>query len=242
MKTHLSIILGKGEFMKNIMMILVLGFSLDVVGATLEPIPTQRVYTPKGFDSNDSAEVIVTGFLPNLCYRNPKHKVVQNGSDLSITVEATKIEESYCPEVIVPYLEVVDLGVLDPRKYTVHVNEKTQTPLRESIEIVQRSRGRIDEAIYPIVFNVKYKKSDNTILIEGYKPSDCFEFDRVEFYSDRKNLITVLPKMKKIRDFCPRKLMPVSVRRKLPNLVNSVVTLIHVRSLNQESKNLEIAY
>lgn len=226
--------------MKLIILFLVASFGFAQANVEYQVVPTERVYTPKGFDSNDNAEVIVSGFLPNLCFQNPRHKITRNGKDIFITINASRIKEEYCPEVVVPFLEVVDIGMLEPKKYNIYVNDQTQTPLEESIEIVQRTNGRIDEAIYPIVFNVKYERSNNSILIEAYKPSDCYEFDKVEFYSDKKNLITVLPKMRKIRDFCPMKLTPLTIREQLPNLVNSLKTLIHVRSLNQESKNIEV--
>ena len=39
-------------------------------GASNVLVPVDNVYSPKGFDANDNSEVIVSGFLPNLCYKN----------------------------------------------------------------------------------------------------------------------------------------------------------------------------
>ena len=47
---------------------------LSTQAATMELVPVENVYTPRGFDSNDNAEIVITGYLPNLCYQNPTHK------------------------------------------------------------------------------------------------------------------------------------------------------------------------
>ena len=31
-------------------------------------VPVDHIYVPTGFDSNDTVEVVVTGYLPNLCH------------------------------------------------------------------------------------------------------------------------------------------------------------------------------
>ncbi len=203
-------------------------------------IPTNEVYTPKGFDANDNAEVIVTGVLPNLCYQNPKYDLDIQGKDIFIDVSATYIDTFVCAEVAVPYLKVIDLGVLPAGDYNVFVNKNDATPLQESIKIVPKNRGRIDQFRYPVVADVKYDKAANKIAISGYKPSDCFQFDGVEVYTDNDKIVTILPKMRQIRDFCPRKMTPVSEEVTLPDLKPNSKHLIHVRSLNQESKNLEV--
>ena len=51
-------------------------------------VPIEDVYAPAGFDSNDSSEIIITGFLPNLCHKAPKTEVVINGNNIDIKVTA----------------------------------------------------------------------------------------------------------------------------------------------------------
>ena len=38
-------------------------------------IPIEHVYIPSGFDDNDNVEIVITGFLPNLCHKSPSAKV-----------------------------------------------------------------------------------------------------------------------------------------------------------------------
>ncbi|MEE3080182.1 MAG: hypothetical protein VX341_12655 [Bdellovibrionota bacterium] len=214
---------------------------LSTQAATMELVPVENVYTPRGFDSNDNAEIVITGYLPNLCYQNPTHKIIIDKQKIFIEMRATRINEVACPEVIVPYLKVIDLGVLDRGNYKIEVTAASQHSLNDQITIAKRTRGRIDEFNYPIVTNLDYDMTANELSIKAYRPSDCFEFRGFEFISDKKEVITVLPKMKRVRDFCPKKLTPLNLKTRIPNIVNGLRTLIHVRSLNLESKNIEVS-
>jgi hypothetical protein len=88
-------------------------------------VPVDHVYIPSGFDSNDSAEAVVTGFLPNLCYKAPKSTVSIKDGKIAVSVKATKNiaggRMAYCANVIVPYTESISIGVLDKGKYKVSV-------------------------------------------------------------------------------------------------------------------------
>ena len=49
-------------------------------------VPIKHVYVPKGFDSNDQTEVMVSGYLPNLCYRGHKSKVSVKDHTIQIQI------------------------------------------------------------------------------------------------------------------------------------------------------------
>ena len=111
---------------------------LSTQAATMELVPVENVYTPRGFDSNDNAEIVITGYLPNLCYQNPTHKIIIDKQKIFIEMRATRINEVACPEVIVPYLKVIDLGVLDRGNYKIEVTAASQHSLNDQLNCFSR--------------------------------------------------------------------------------------------------------
>ena len=131
------------------------------------------------------------------------------------------------------------LSRLDPSIYDIKVTNRNSYPINEEIRIVDKASGNIDKYRYPIVTNLSFERKNHLLKIKGYKQSDCYNLKSVDFYSDNKDTIIALPIMEKIRNFCPKKLMPIDVAVTVPRLVNSLQNLIHVRSQNNNSKNIE---
>ena len=94
---------------------------------TQKVIPVTHVFVPSGFDSNDNSEIILTGFLPNLCHKTPKANAMVTGNKIDILLTSLYYDESnpFCPEMVVPFTETLELGVLDKGKYEITVNGKS---------------------------------------------------------------------------------------------------------------------
>lgn len=204
-------------------------------------VPIEDVFTPIGFDSNDNSEVVISGWLPNLCYKSPKAKLKFIKNKINIEVKALKSKSSICiqttPEMIVPFIETVDLGVLDPGQYQITVNGSSPYTKNSSILINESSSHAIDDFIYANVHYIEQKIDSQLISLKGFNPSDCFVLDEVKFVSNGINTYSVLPLMKKVRDFCPMKLVPFSYDIKVPDELNGPSILLHVRSMDGNSVN-----
>ena len=202
-------------------------------------VPIDAIFSPVGFDSNDSSEIVVSGWLPNLCHKAPKTDFTVKGNKIDIKVTALKYDSTnpFCPEMIVPFVKSVEIGVLDKGKYEITVNGKTPYSKKSEIKIDESSSNAIDDFIYANVEYIDQEIGSNTISLKGYNPSDCLELEEVKFVSNGINAYSILPVMKKVRDFCPMKLVPFTHEVEVPQTLKTSKVLLHVRSMDGNSVN-----
>lgn len=198
-------------------------------------VPVDHLYVPKGFDSNDNVELVVEGYLPNLCYKNPSSIVKVDGKTINISVVANSadFEGAACAEMIVPFSEVVTVGLLDKGNYDILVNGKEDS----SIFVTESSSDAIDDEIYANVEHIEQIPGEQRVIVKGHHPSFCVEFDRFEVDNNGKDVYQVRPMTKKISDFCPKKMIPFEYEMEVPTELKRNRVLIHVRSMNGNSVN-----
>lgn len=228
--------------MKKLLLgILTLSSLVSFAGTPVEKlVPVDEIFSPKGFDSNDSSEIIISGWLPNLCHKNPMTKFEIKGDAINITVSALSYQASnpFCPEMMVPFVESVNVGLLDKGQYKIVVNGKTEYEMKSDIFINESTSNAIDEHIYANVDYVDQRDFvGTTVTLKGYTPSDCLELDKVEFVSNGSNTYSVLPIMKQINDFCPMKMTPFAYDIEVPKTLNKARVLLHVRGMDGKSIN-----
>ncbi len=224
---------------KLVLMVVLMGIAVPSSNASDVPrlgkVPVNEVFIPKGFDSNDNVEVVVSGILPNLCYKSPRGEVEINGKDVNISMKAIRSSESDgpCAEMVVPYLEAVNLGLLDRGWYNINVDGL----VAGSLYVNQSSSDAVDEKVYANVDYIEKDAFSNRVVLKGYNPSDCFEFDRVESLDNGVNVHSVMPIMKQVSEFCPRKMVPFEIEWQVPVNLERPQVLLHVRSMNGHSVN-----
>lgn len=226
---------------KSMMILLaVLGINVAVAGTPVETlIPVDHIYVPKGFDSNDNSEIILSGHLPNLCHKAPKTIIQKDGNKIMITVTALKYHNTnpFCAEVLVPFVEPVSLGVLDKGMYDIVVNGKSIFRKEANILINESTSPAVDDHVYANIDNVQREEGTRVVKLNGYNPSECLQFDEVKVVDNDKDVYAVLPIMKKVSDFCPMKLTPFSVEVEVPKNLKEDKVLLHVRSMDGKSVN-----
>ncbi len=202
-------------------------------------IPVEKVYVPKGFDSNDQSEVVISGVLPNLCHKAPITSVKFRGNTAYVTVKAMKYEASnpFCPEIPLPFLRAVDLGILDKGKYNIVVNAKTPYEQKTSIGVEEASSDAVDDHIYANVGSIEQLSGGRTVELKGMNPSECLVMDKVEFIDNGSDVYSVLPIMKQVSGFCPMKMTPFTVKAKVPTVLAQKKVLLHVRAMEGKSVN-----
>ncbi|MCO4794608.1 MAG: hypothetical protein KC493_12890 [Bacteriovoracaceae bacterium] len=228
------------NFKKLIGLLLILmSFGAYASTPVLTMVPIDHVYSPKGFDSNDSAEIIISGFLPNLCHKAPQTKVVVKGKKIEIQVTSLYYEPTnpFCPEMIVPFVEAVDVGLLDKGHYDILVNGKSVFERKAAIYINEASSDAVDDYTYANVEYVEKEMGSRVVKLKGYNPSDCFVLDSIDMIDNGKDTFSVLPKMKQISDFCPMKMVPFSYDMEVPSNLNEEKVLLHVRVMDGKSIN-----
>ena len=226
--------------MKFISFLSLLTTSLLFAGVpVLKQVPVNHIYTPKGFDSNDNIEIVITGTLPNLCHKAPKAFVKRDGKNINITVKSLyyQSDNPYCPEMIVPFKKVVDLGPMDKGKFNIIVNKDSRWEMKDNLKIKKPIDDNIDNYQYAYVEEIRANDREDEITLMGYNPSDCYELDKVTYVSNDKDTYSVLPRLKKVKEFCPVKLKSFTITWKVPRQLDAKNVLLHVRTLNGNSVN-----
>jgi hypothetical protein len=222
-------------------LVLSLPFGMQDARAELKPVttPISHVYAPKGFDANDVTQIAVSGYLPNLCYKAPQAEVSVVGRVISIQMKALFNDGTmFCPQMIVPYLEPVSVGVLPKGHYRVVVNAGHATESRSSVSIVDPKSASEDNHVYANVSYIDKAPGYRRIVLKGENPSDCFEFDRIEFVSNGEDTYSVLPILKQVKPDCPLKKVPFSIEAQVPGWLPIEELLLHVRAMDGKSVNL----
>lgn len=222
--------------MKRILFTTLMMMSVPAVYAQLDvtAAPVKHLYVPTGFDSNDSVEVVVTGNFPNPCYSRNTVSVEVKDEVINVEISALRRDDKLrCPDVQVPFKEVVSIGNLQGGDYKINVNNT----LSEKLNISEATSGAVDDHLYAAIDNLEHKGGDDYVL-HGWRYSPCIDLDRVEVVSNGKDTLSVLPIMKQLSDFCPMKLTPVSYPVKLGVRSLSITEpLVHVRTMDGKSFN-----
>lgn len=203
-------------------------------------VPVDAIYSPKGFDDNDFAEVVVSGHLPNLCYKSPTVSIRRDGYKIQVALEslqARPVEGEACGEMIVPFFETVQLGVLSEGEYKIEVNGKSVYRKVGRLEVTKSFTNVMDDFLYANVEYVDKAFGSRTVKLKGHNPSDCYELDEVRFAHNGTDTYSILPKMKQVREFCPMKMMPFEYEVEVPKTLKAGLVLLHVRSMNGKSVN-----
>ena len=208
----------------------------------LKTIPVDHIYAPSGFDTNDNVEVIITGYLPNLCYKYPQTKTSVSDTHIFVSIEAQFYvpEDGFCAEAAIPFVETVNLGVLKSGVFDVLVN--SQSPQEDhrgqtTLQIENAPTDAIDNFIYAGVESIKIHAQSKTVSLIGNNPSNCFEFKEIKIISNNKDTLSVLPILEQVAEFCPLTMVPFEYQFEVPETVQADKVLLHVRSMNGKSVN-----
>ena len=227
--------------MKTAVLIFALLFGFKAFGDTpyLTHVPIKHIYVPAGFHDHQDAEVIVSGYMPNLCHKSPKTEVVVEGGVINIQAKALYYQDSsyFCPQVLVPFVEVVNVGLLDKGLYQIVGNAGTPFEKRAHITIKEYSSDAIDDYVFANVHHVEKTSSEREILLKGHNPSDCFELDRIEYSSNEVDTFNVYPIMRQVSDFCPKKKVPFEFSFVVPTEIIRAQVLLHVKAMDGRSVN-----
>ncbi len=225
--------------MHKTFMMMLIGLCASAGTPVEKLVPVNNIFSPEGFDSNDNVEVIIEGQLPNLCHRSPMKKVVITDKTVDIKITALHYHDSnpYCPEMVVPFLEKVDLGILDKGNYDITVNGKSVYKKKGEIKVNESISDAVDESVYARVEYVEKSVGTRMVKLKGYNPSDCFVLDKVEVLNNDKDVYSILPRMKQISEFCPMKMIPFEYEVELPNTLKKDKVLLHVRAMDGKSIN-----
>jgi len=156
----------------------------------------ENLFVPSGYDSNDNVELFVSGSLPSTCHTRNRAEFSVQGS--TINVQVTQIFsldlDGGCHIMNLPFVETVSLGPVPEGVYTVVVNGV----LKESMIVTRPHAAGRDDFIYAMIDEINVEEGK----LVGKTMSDCLEFDHVEYVSNSKDTLAILPIMRRTSEFC----------------------------------------
>ncbi len=208
-------------------------------------IKIEKSYVPIGFDDNDRIQVVVSGVLPNTCYKLDQASASVSYTDNSVTLEQKVLQyPGVCIPTLVPFAKVVELGILREGNYTL--NDKTSGEVVGKLQVTRSSKLEADDFLYaPIgdAYVVQKEVANSTeskkckLHLTGSFSDRCtrLKIVHIHYYPE---LIIVQPIAERIggkRDCKPNKTR-YSWQGELQNGLTGNY-LLHVRSMNGEAVN-----
>ncbi len=219
----------------KIFWILVFLLSGEVFAGEKNPILDGKLFVPQGFDTNDPAEVVISGKLPDLCHRNPSFEIERVGSIFNIYLYAYYVPLERCRKISVPYMEKVSLGVLPAGNYQVRLMD-FRTPISTELLKIEVAPSLLqDNFNYGNVMGIRTLANSRQIELIGTNPVNCMKFENVETRI-QGNVVVVLPHFK-IVGRCKEVPTTFSIVYNLPVIPRHKDTLLHVRVMDGRSYN-----
>jgi hypothetical protein len=204
-----------------------------------EIVTVESVFAPKGFDAGDRLEIIASVWTPTPNYTDPKGYVERVGNDIKITVKAKRrtSRNHLNIDMAMHHLISIPVPAVPAGDYNVYVNTETASPQFAKMEIAPPMNASIDDFLYPVVkyVEVNAKTRDVELVVEN--PNSCYVLDRIISTSNGVNTYALMPIMRKKEGFCTQALTTVKYFYKLPHDLHASRLLVHVRTLDGNSKN-----
>lgn len=206
----------------------------------------QDTFIPPGFDDNDNAQVVISGYLPNTCYKagGATAKVDEKEKKIYIQNTAYVYAGCWCAEVIVPYMHTINLGIIPTGQYQVLVqDEKLKFHDQGQLNVVSSKTTSPDDYLYAPVRDVFLENGDPsdthdggpTLVIRGQYTSNCMRSHEVRVNYRDHHIIEIFPIVTMTEGpNCHAAAIPFESKVKLQNSWSGS-TLIYVRSLNGQS-------
>jgi hypothetical protein len=210
----------------------------------LVTIAPENVFVPPGFDSNDNAQITITGSYPNTCYKSAPASVTVDEQNKRIVLRNQSYLRTscWCLQMLVPYVQTVDIGVLKAGSYSILVEQSTgELSKQTDLSVAVSANAGPDDDLYAHVQEVRLDSSNSagakTLTLSGILTSSCMRIQeiKVAYHSSRVIEIRPLVSVQNQPD-CASARIPFEERVVLTPSWQGT-GLIHVRTLNGQSIN-----
>lgn len=235
-------------FLGMIVLMLASKHSLGVdINPVLVDVPVDKLFVPRGFDSNDRVQFAIGGELRNSCYKIASNEVKIDPETKTIIVKQhAYVYMGFCLMMIVPYSEVVTLGIVE-QPGTYQIVDGSSGKKMGTIDVSLARTLEQDEFVYAPVRDVNVEQAGgissqsdperNKVILSGSFVNDCTEIKEVRL-DQNENTIVVQPITAFSKPLNDCKTEKVNFSKTVildPKLKGDY--LIHVRSLNGAAVN-----
>ncbi len=166
-----------------------------------ESLPIEGILSIRsGYDTNDHVELAVWGYLPNGCYRLSRSdaQIDLRNKKISVQVESYVRDQKPCPEILSPFLEIIELGFLDAGEYKIESVVNSEASDQLTIEAANTNNQ--DNYIYAPVDQAEILENENatafTLSLKGTYPhfvEGCMRIIDVKTQFLENNVLVVQP-------------------------------------------------
>ena len=216
-------------------------------------LPVEKIYSIEhGFDTTDTVEIAVKGFMPNSCYTLNKGvaHVDEINMKIYVSIEGYVRENQVCWMAKTPYLEVIQIGHLKQGHYTI---QSIKNPgVTGKLHVSKSVSNRTDDHLYAPVDTVEILPKTNNfnrtekqqLILKGTYPhllKGCMRIVKVKSYKTKNNVLVVLPIAQILNEKkCHHKQVNQYNRFKIVHKIKASLKkkgLVHVRTLNGRALN-----
>jgi hypothetical protein len=202
----------------------------------------ENVFAPYGFDNNDNSQIVIYGNLIDTCHKTGpiQMRVDQSRKVILLRNQIYYYPGCWCADVLTPYTQTINLGVLKTGAYEVVV-EKSDGSMEKvaSFPVTASMSSSPDDFLYAPVdhvhFNKKSGDSPNEVTLTGTFRNTCMKLRDIKVNYRPNHVIEILPIAEMADKNCEKAEKPF--KASIPLKANSGRALIHVRSLNGQSIN-----
>ena len=234
----------KNVFMQSLIVLAVIASSSMVRAENkIVVMKPQFIFTPKSFDSNDNAQIVLAGAFTGYCMKmgTTQQRVDKELKKIYIKQFISKTGNCEDLEMYIPYSNVINLGSLPAGNYEVLAANENSSFTKMSVlpvHVASANTSGTDERLYAPVASIDFNSSGSSpvITLKGVFTNSCLQLSGVEVYSRLGDVYEVLPIVKKGGTNCVAVMRPFAKTIEL-NKFSTRVSLIHVRSMNGQSLN-----
>lgn len=210
-------------------------FAAEAGQPTRAEVPLEHVFAPEGFDDNDVTQIVVAGQFPDTCHKVGPTEVrtSEKTGKLEVTQTAYRYSDD-CQRAIVPFTQVVALGLLKAGDYDI--DDMTSSSLVGRLSVARATKTTADDFLYAPVVDADVLRGE--VEVRGTFTDRCTKLKNV-IVKASKDSIVVQPIVTRYGDAaqCGFRLVPFRVRVKLPGNVTRGTYLLHVRSMSGQAIN-----
>ena len=207
------------------------------VTPTKAAVSFDKIFVPRGFDSNDNVEVVGVGNFAHSCYHIAPADVAvdQQAHTISLSPVAYRIG-GMCLQVQLPFARVVEVGILNPGHYQI-IQSADHKDLG-SLDVELAKGGAVDNFLYAPISQAFYTQENGAsqVRLTGYFPNSCMRMKEVRS-TVSADTIVILP-IVEMNDNGNCLAQPTAFKA-VTNLSKLKLGryLLHVRSMNGHSIN-----
>lgn len=205
-------------------------------------LPIERTFIPKGYDTNDSVQIVVEGSFPTSCYQIGRADSIVDKEKKIIEVQLTAYEyDGKCLRIPTRFHHTFLLGRMpDSGKYSIVEMTTKRTVGELTIMTAPVLSAGTDDAVYAPLLDgfLQEKGSETQLVLRGVYSNSCLTITDVKLNVDR-DVVVVLPFVEfrpghacSQGEFAFEKIIPVT-----QTLPAATSYLLHVRSMGGQSIN-----